>query len=97
MLSLTSSEIRIVSVWAEKGEESPFPLEKALLVKIKNNISSREMKLTARELEIVLHWAELDTKGHHGADQYLLELEELLINKIESYLHERGENFFAPS
>jgi hypothetical protein len=97
MLSLTASEIRIIHVWAEKGAESPFPQEKALLKKINNNLSNREMKLTARELEIVLHWAELETKGHHGTDQYLLELEELLINKIESYLNERGENFFAPS
>jgi hypothetical protein len=97
MLSLSSSEIRIIRVWAEKSEESPFPREKALFAKIKNNLSNREMKLTARELEIVLHWAELETKGHHGTDQYLLELEELLINKIESYLNERGENFFATS
>jgi hypothetical protein len=54
------------------------------------------MKLTTRELEIILHWAEVETKGHHGTDQYLLEQEELIINKIESYLNERGDNFFAP-
>lgn len=96
MLSLSSSEIRIIRVWGEKGETSPFPQEKALLERIISNISNREMKLTARDLGIVLHWAELETKGHHGPDQYLLEQEEKLINKIESYLSERGENFFAP-
>jgi hypothetical protein len=92
-----ASEIRIIRVWSEKGESSPFPQEKALFTKINNNVSEQEMKLTARELEIILHWAELETRGHHGTDQYLLELEELIINKIESYLNERGENFFTPS
>jgi hypothetical protein len=96
MLSLSSSEIRVLRVWAEKGEASPFPQEKALLGRIISNLSNREMKLTARDLEIVLHWVELNTKGHHGSDQYLLEQEEKLINKIESYLSERGENFFGP-
>jgi len=96
MLTFSSSEIRVIRVWAERGESSPFPQEIALLGRIRNNSSNRQMKLTARELEIILHWAELETKGHHGMDQYLLEQEELLINKIESYLNERGENFFAP-
>ena len=59
-------------------------------------MSNRELKLTARELEIILHWAELETKGHHGVDRYLLEQEELLITKIEAYLNKRGDNFFAP-
>jgi hypothetical protein len=96
MLNVTSSEMRVIRVWAERGETSPFPQEMALLGRIKNNTTNREMKLTARELEIILHWAELETKGHHGVDQFLLEQEELLISKIESYLNERGENFFAP-
>ena len=96
MLNLISSELRVIRIWAEKGEASPFPQEKALLGRIKSNLSNQEMKLSARELEIILHWAELETKGHHGGDRYLLEQEELLINKIESYLNERGENFFAP-
>jgi len=95
MLNLTSTEIRIVRVWSEKGETSPFPQETALLGRIKSNLSNSEMKMTARELEIVLHWAEQETKGHHGPDQYLLEHEEMLINKIESYLNERGENLFS--
>ena len=96
MLNLTSTEIRVIRVWAEKGASSPFPQETALISRLKNNISNRDMKLSARELEIVLHWAELDTKGHHGTERFLLEQEELLINKIESYLHERGDNFFSP-
>lgn len=96
MLNLTSSELRVIRIWAEQGEASPFPQEKTLLGRIKSNMSNQEMKLTARELEIILHWAELETKGHHGGDRYLLEQEELLINKIESFLNERGENFFAP-
>lgn len=96
MLNLTSSEMRVIRVWADRGELSPFPQEIALLDRIKHNTSNREMKLTARELEIILHWAEQETKGHHGVDRYLLEQEELLITKIEAYLNERGENFFAP-
>ena len=96
MLNVTSSEIRVIRVWADKGESSPFPQEMALWGRIKNNISNQDMKLTARELEIILHWAELETKGHHGMDRFLLEQEELLINKIESYLNERGDNFFSP-
>jgi hypothetical protein len=96
MLTFSSSEIRVIRVWAERGESSPFPQEIALLARIKKNSSSQEMKLTTRELEIILHWAEVETKGHHGTDQYLLEQEELIINKIESYLNERGDNFFAP-
>lgn len=96
MLNLTPSEIRVVRVWAEKGASSPFPQEMSLISRLKNNISNREMKLSARELEIVLHWAELDTKGHHGTEQFLLEQEELLINKIEAYLSERGDNLFNP-
>ncbi len=96
MLNLTPSEIRVLHIWAEKGETSPFPQEMALLGRIKKNISNREMKLTARELEIILHWVDLETKGHRGMDQFLLEQEELLINKIESYLNERGDNFFTP-
>jgi hypothetical protein len=96
MLNISASEIRVIRVWAEKGESSPFPQEMALLGRIKQNVANQDMKLTARELEIVLHWAELETKGHHGMDQYLLEHEEMLIKKIESYLNERGDNFFAP-
>jgi hypothetical protein len=96
MLSLTPSEIRVIRVWAEKGASSPFPQEMTLIGRLKNNVSNREMKLTARELEIILHWADLETKGHHGTEQFLLEQEELLINKIESYLNERGDNFFTP-
>lgn len=96
MLTFSSTEVRVIRVWAEKGESSPFPQEMALLERIKKNISNQEMKLTARELEIILHWAELETKGHHGTDRFLLEQEEQLINKIESYLNERGDNFFAP-
>jgi hypothetical protein len=96
MLNISASEIRVIRVWAEKGESSPFPQEMALLGRIKQNVTNQDMKLTARELEIVLHWAELETKGHHGMDQYLLEHEEMLIKKIESYLNERGDNFFAP-
>ena len=96
MLNITPPEVRVIRVWSEKGETSPFPQEMALFGRIKKNLSNQEMKLTVRELEVILHWAELETKGHHGTDQYLLEQEELLIKKIESYLNERGENFFAP-
>lgn len=54
MLNLTPSEIRVIHIWAEKGETSPFPQEMALLGRIKNNISNREMKLTARDRKSVV-------------------------------------------
>ena len=95
MLILTPTEIRVLRVWAEAGEASPFPQEIKLFHRIKNNISGREMKLNARELEIVLHWAEKETSGHHGTDQFLLEQERLLIEKIEAYLSEQENNRFS--
>ena len=53
MLNVTSSEIRVIRVWAEKGAASPFPQEMALWGRLKNNVSNQDMKLTARELEII--------------------------------------------
>jgi hypothetical protein len=94
MLNLTSSEVRVVIVWSEKGESSPFPQEMALLKRIKNNSGGREMKLNKKELEVILHWADLETRGHHGTNRYLLEQEELLINKIEKYLNDLEDNTF---
>lgn len=93
MLNLTPTEVRVIRVWAEKGEDSPFPQEMALLKRIKSNISNQEMKLTARELKVVLHWAELETRGHHGIDQFVLEQEGKLIDKIESYLNGLDDTF----
>ena len=96
MLNLSSSEVRVIRAWSERGEASPFPQEMALIKRLKGNISNREMKLTAKELEVVLHWADLDTKGHHSGDRYLLELEASLIDKIESYLSEMDDQPYAP-
>lgn len=91
MLNLSSSEVRVIRAWSERGEASPFPQEISLIKRLNSNVSNREMKLAAKELEVVLHWADLDTKGHHGGERYLLELEESLIDKIESYLSEMDD------
>ncbi len=96
MLNISSSELRVIHVWAEKGESSPFPQEIALLTRLKRNVSNRDMKMNAKELEVVLHWAEMETKGHHGMDQYLLQQEELLINKIEQYFNKTSDSAFGP-
>ena len=95
MLNLTPTEVRVIRVWAEKGEDSPFPQEMALLKRIKSNVSNREMKLSRRELEVVLHWAEMETRGHHGIDQFVLEHEGKLIEKIESYMNELNDPYSA--
>ena len=95
MLTLTPTEVRVLRGWAEAGETSPFPREIQVVKRIRNNISGREMKLNARELEVVLHWAEKETAGHHGTDQFLLEQERLLIDKIEAYLSEQENNRFS--
>ena len=78
MLTFTSSEIRVIRVWAEKGESSPFAQEIALLTRIKKNSSSQEMKLTTRELEIILHWAELERQieENHKSTEHLHKVEE---------------------
>ena len=52
--------------------------------------------MNTKELEVVLHWAEMETKGHHGMDQYLLQLEEMLLNKIEQYLNDNKSSTFGP-
>ncbi len=96
MLNLTSSEVRVLRVWAERGEESPFPQEMALVRRIKKNIANRNMDFTAKELAVVLHWADKETRGHHGMDRYLLEQEDLLLNKIENYLDEMDDRSVVP-
>lgn len=95
MLSLTASEVKVLSIWAEKGASSPFPQEIALYNRVKNNIALREMSLSAKELEVVLHWADQETLGHHGTNRYLLEQEESLLNKIENYLNESDKRSFS--
>ena len=95
MLNLTASEVRVISIWAEKGESSPFPQEMALYKRVKKNISHREMSLSAKELKVVLHWADKETRGHHGTDRYLLEQEELLLNKIEDHLNDSEKRSFS--
>ena len=82
MLTLSPTEIRVLRVWAESGERSPFPKEAALARRIKEHSSHHALKLNARELEIVIHWAERETRGHHGFDQFLLEQEEKLLMKM---------------
>ena len=87
MLTLNSIEVKIVKAWAENAESSPFPQERAVISRLKKNAANRSMTFSARELDIILHWAEQETKGHYGTEQYLLELEALLLEKIENFLH----------
>ena len=86
MLSLNATEVRVVRVWSERGESSPFPQEMALLNRLKRSTGNIEMLFSSRELEVILFWAEQETKGHYGTEQYLLEHEAALIDKIETYL-----------
>jgi len=87
MLTLNSIEVKIVKAWAEKAETSPFPQEKAVINRLKKNVANRSMAFSARELDVILHWAEQETKGHYGTEKYLLELEAALLEKIENFLH----------
>ena len=88
MLTLSSTEIRIVKAWAEEAEGSPFPQEMNVLFRLKKNVSNRSMTFSHKELNVINHWAEQDTKGRYGGEQYLLELEAELIKKIELYLND---------
>jgi len=88
MLTLNSIEIRIVKAWSEKAESSPFPQETSVFNRLKKNPSNRNMMFANKELQVILHWADQDTKGHSVGERYLLEPEAELINKIESYLNE---------
>ena len=45
------------------------------------------MKFSIKELKVILHWADIETKGHYGTDRFLLEQESNLIHKIETYLN----------
>ena len=87
MLTLSSSEIRIVKAWSEKAETSPFPQEMNVINRLKRNFSNRSMMFSVKELNVISHWAEQDTKGRFGGEPYLLELEAELIKKIEMYLN----------
>jgi len=89
MLMLTPTEIRVLRVWSESGERSPFPKEAALARRIREGGSHQALKFSTRELEIILHWADRATRGHHGLDQFLLDQEEKLLLKIETYLSEQ--------
>jgi hypothetical protein len=95
MLTLTATEIRVCRVWAESGERSPFPKEAALARRIKEQSGHQPLTLNKRELEIILHWADRVTRGHHGLDQFLLEQEEKLLRKIETYLAEQQGGSFG--
>jgi hypothetical protein len=95
MLTLTPTEVRVLHVWAERGINSPFPQEATLAGRVRANSANRELKLTVKELTIVLHWAEQETKGHHGTDQYLLEQEEKLLTKIETFIEDTEDKSFG--
>ncbi|TFG94003.1 MAG: hypothetical protein E4H13_15470 [Calditrichales bacterium] len=93
MLDLTPSEVRIVRVWSGRAEASPFPQEINVVRRLKSNPSDREMKFTLKELEVILHWADQATRGHYGTEQYVLENEGLLIDKIETYINNQASPY----
>jgi hypothetical protein len=95
MLTLTPTEIRVLRVWAESGEKSPFPKESSLARRIKESGSSYDLKFSGKELEIIRHWSDTISRGHHGTDQFLLEQEEKLLIKIEAYLEEKRGGAFG--
>jgi hypothetical protein len=87
MLNLSALEVKIVQAWSEKGQSSPFPHEMALLKRLKSNLSHKSMSFSARDLQIIMHWAERDTKGYYAiGERFLLEQEAELIAKIEYFL-----------
>ena len=93
MLNLSSSELKIIRVWAEQAESSPFPQEIGLLKRVKGGVFRPNMSFTDKELDVILHWADQETKGHHGTERYLLEHEAQLIEKIEKYLENTESGF----
>ncbi len=95
MLTLTPTEVRVLHVWAERGVNSPFSQEATLAGRIMATTANREIRLSVKELNIALHWAELETKGHHGMNQFLLEQEYNLLVKIEAYLDELKDKSFG--
>jgi hypothetical protein len=90
MLHLTSAEIKIVNGWAEKSQNSPFPQEIALVRRLKNCYVNYSMAFTPKELEVILHWAEKETRTRRGSERYLLSFEAELIGKIEKFLSNRN-------
>jgi hypothetical protein len=88
MLTLSESEVRTVKAWAEKAETSPFPQEHAVVSRLKKNVSSRSMMFSKKELEVILYWAEQETKAYSVGESFLLEHEAELIAKIESSLND---------
>jgi len=88
MLYLSALEVKVVQAWSERGQSSPFSHEIALIKRLKHNLSNRGMSFSAKELQVILHWAEHDTKGHYAiGERFLLEQEAELIAKIENYLN----------
>lgn len=49
MLTLSSTEIRIVKAWAEEAEGSPFPQEMNVLYRLKKNVSNRSMTFSHKD------------------------------------------------
>lgn len=86
MLTFQSHEIKIIKGWAEQAAGSPFPQEINLLNRLNRAGFAPSITLTRAEVEIVQHWAEKDTSGHHGSQKFLLEPEYQLLERIEQYL-----------
>jgi hypothetical protein len=83
-------EIKVVNNWAENGESSPFPQEIALIRRLKNSYTNLSMAFTPKELEVMLLWAEKETRARRGTERYLLDAESALIDKIEKFLNSRN-------
>ncbi len=86
MLTFNNIEMDIIRVWAEQGAGSPFPQEINVLNRMKRYPTGSSFTAMKKEVEIILHWAEQETKGHYGTEKYLLENEAKLLEKIEEYL-----------
>jgi len=92
MLHLTSAEIKIVNGWAENSQSSAFPQEIALIRRLKNCYVNYSMSFSPKELEVMLHWAEKETRARRGTEKYLLAYEAELIGKIQKFLSIRNLN-----
>jgi hypothetical protein len=85
MLTLTARELEIILIWAEAAKDSPFPQEIRLYRRIATS-AGRPLRITRPEAEMIVYWAEQDTRGRRGGAWYLLENEQKLIDKIQNFL-----------
>lgn len=89
MFRLLPSEADIVRGWSEnalKKHGIPMPREAALLKKNDRPAPGAGPALGREELELILDWAEQNIRSHYGPTRFILEPEQLLLEKIEDFL-----------